>query len=70
MVPMPYLREILLYHLVYNPILYMIRSREFSSTLAEKWRRILHRQLNLISDNRRPVMLTAAHQAPPTAALD
>ncbi len=42
MVSLPYLREILLYNLVYNPILYMIRSREFSHTLNEKWMRIVH----------------------------
>lgn len=33
-----YAREILLGHLVYNPIVYIIRSREFSSTLKEKCR--------------------------------
>ena len=37
---MPYMRELLLYHLVYHPMSYMIRSREFSSTLNEKWTRI------------------------------
>ena len=37
MIPMPYLRELLLYHLIYNAVLYMIRSREFYSTLSEKW---------------------------------
>ena len=42
MVSMPYLREFLFYHLVYNPIMYMIRNREFSSTITEKWTRILH----------------------------
>jgi len=37
---MPYCRELLLYHLVYNPIVYMIRSEEFSAVLTEKWARI------------------------------
>lgn len=38
---MPYLRELLLYHLVYHPMSYMIRSKEFSSTLDEKWTRMV-----------------------------
>lgn len=31
-----YARELLLGHLVYNPVMYMIRNREFSSTVREK----------------------------------
>ncbi|EFX79837.1 hypothetical protein DAPPUDRAFT_319280 [Daphnia pulex] len=33
-----YARELLLGHLVYNPVMYMIRNREFSSTVREKIR--------------------------------
>lgn len=33
-----YTRELLLGHLVYNPIMYMLRNREFSSTVREKIR--------------------------------
>ena len=33
-----YLRELLLYHLVYQSVLYACRSREFSSTLRQKWK--------------------------------
>ena len=43
-VSLPYCREFLLYHLVYNPIMYMIRSKEFSSTLTEKWARTHQRR--------------------------
>ncbi len=50
-ISLPYCREFLLYHLVYNPIMYMIRNKEFSSTLIEKWARI-HRQRQYRSEIR------------------
>lgn len=34
---MPYSRELLLYHLLYHPVRYVWQSREFSSTLREKF---------------------------------
>lgn len=37
-ISMFYARELLLGHLVYNPVMYMIRNREFSSTVREKIR--------------------------------
>ena len=59
-ISLPYCREFLLYHLVYNPIMYMIRSKEFSSTLTEKWTRTnRRRQLGRTAENRIPMMHTS-----------
>ena len=41
-----YARELLLGHLLYNPIQYMVKSREFSSTVTEKFRILRHQTVN------------------------